>query len=99
METSITKKNIVGGTDLNVAKLSNSFPKGLTQGEAKKRQATYGYNELTEEKTNPFLKFITYLWGPIPWMIEIAAVLSAFAHHWEDLGIILTLLVVNASRM
>jgi len=96
METSITKKNIVRGADLSTDQLSNSNPHGLTQVEAEKRQATYGYNELTEEKTNPFLKFISYLWGPIPWMIEIAAALSAFAHHWEDLGIILTLLVVNA---
>jgi H+-transporting ATPase len=69
---------------------------GLTQAEAEKRLAQFGPNELAEEKTNPILKFLSYLWGPIPWMIEIAAILSGIAHHWEDLGIILTLLVVNA---
>jgi H+-transporting ATPase len=69
---------------------------GLTQAEAEKRLAQFGPNELVEEKTNPILKFLSYLWGPIPWMIEIAAILSGIAHHWEDLGIILTLLVVNA---
>ncbi len=71
-------------------------PKGLTQAEAERRLKQYGYNELAEEKANPVLKFLSYLWGPIPWMIEGAALLSALARHWEDLGIILTLLVVNA---
>ena len=33
-----------------------------------------GYNELVEEATNPFRKFLTYFWGPIPWMIEVAAI-------------------------
>jgi H+-transporting ATPase len=69
---------------------------GLSQDEAQRRLAQYGYNELAEEKTNPFLKFLSYFWGPIPWMIEVAAFLSALVHHWADLGIILALLVVNA---
>lgn len=37
-----------------------------------------------------------YFWGPIPWMIEIAAVLSIIIQHYEDFAIILTLLIVNA---
>ena len=47
-------------------------------------------------EVNPFLKFLSYFWGPIPWMIEIAAVLSAVARHWSELAIILVLLVANA---
>ncbi|MGD8403591.1 MAG: plasma-membrane proton-efflux P-type ATPase [Anaerolineales bacterium] len=90
------KENVVRESDLDSPHLSNSTTEGLTQKEAERRLAQYGHNELTEEKSNPLLKFLSYLWGPIPWMIEIAAVLSAFAHHWEDLGIILALLVVNA---
>jgi H+-transporting ATPase len=39
---------------------------GLTQAEAKKRLAQYGPNEIAEKKTNEFLKFLTYFWGPIP---------------------------------
>ncbi len=69
---------------------------GLTQAEAERLLAQVGFNELAEEKTNPVLKFLSYLWGPIPWMIEVAALLSGLARHWEDLGIILTLLIVNA---
>ena len=69
---------------------------GLSQLEAQKRIAEYGYNELPEEEANTLLKFLSYSWGPIPWMIEIAAILSAVVRHWADFWIILTLLVVNA---
>ena len=69
---------------------------GLSTDEGQRRLAEYGYNELAEEKVNSLLKFLSYLWGPIPWMIEIAAVLSAIVRHWADFWIILTLLVANA---
>ena len=75
---------------------SSTPAEGLTQVEAERLLEQYGFNELVEEKVNPILKFLSYLWGPIPWMIEIAAILSGIAQHWEDLGIILTLLIVNA---
>ena len=47
-------------------------------------------------KANPLLKFLRYFWGPIPWMIEIAVVLSGVLKHWPDFFIILVLLVANA---
>ncbi len=71
-------------------------PDGLSAAEAQKRLTQYGPNELEEKKTNLFLKFLTYFWGPIPWMIEAAVVLSAVARHWPDFGIILVLLLSNA---
>ncbi len=71
-------------------------PDGLSQPEAEKRLIQYGPNELVERKTNPFLKFLSYFWGPIPWMIEVAVILSAAARHWPDFGIILVLLLANA---
>jgi H+-transporting ATPase len=73
-----------------------SSPDGLTGAEARKRLAQYGPNEIEEKKTNPLLKFLTYFWGPIPWMIEAAVVLSAVARHWPDFGVILVLLCANA---
>ena len=79
-----------------VEKKLGSGPDGLTQVEAEKRLAQYGPNEIAEKKTNEFLKFLSYFWGPIPWMIEAAVVLSAVARHWPDFGIILTLLLANA---
>jgi H+-transporting ATPase len=73
-----------------------SSPDGLSQAEAKKRLTQYGPNEIEEKKTNLFLKFLTYFWGPIPWMIEAAVILSAAARHWPDFFIILLLLLANA---
>jgi H+-transporting ATPase len=69
---------------------------GLSQKEAQARLAKYGYNELPEERVNPVLKFLSYFWGPIPWMIEVAAILSAVVRHLEDFVIILALLLMNA---
>src|SRR5580658_5386541 len=79
-----------------VEKKLESSPDGLTQAEAQKRLTQYGPNEIEEKKTNPLLTFLTYFWGPIPWMIEAAVVLSAVARHWPDFGIILVLLLANA---
>jgi H+-transporting ATPase len=79
-----------------LSKLESS-PEGLSQDQAKKRLLQYGPNEITEKKVNPFLKFLTYFWGPIPWMIEAAVILSAVARHWPDFGIILLLLFANAT--
>ena len=69
---------------------------GLTSSEATKRLERYGPNMVEETAENPLLKFLGYFWGPIPWMIEIAALLSGVLQHWTDLVIILTMLVFNA---
>ena len=80
-----------------VEKRLGSSPDGLTQGEAKKRLIQYGANEIAEEKVNPLLKFLNYFWGPIPWMNEVAVILSGVVRHWPDFFIILLLLVANAT--
>jgi len=69
---------------------------GLTSDEAGRRLATWGANALEEKRSRPLLKFLSYFWGPIPWMIEVAAVLSAVVRHWIDLAIIVLMLLVNA---
>ena len=79
-----------------VSKLGVSTENGLTDSEANDRISKYGYNELPEEKVNPLLKFLTYFWGPIPWMIEIAAILSTITGDWSDFSIIMLLLAANA---
>jgi H+-transporting ATPase len=71
-------------------------PDGLTQVEAAKRLVQYGPNEIAEKPDNPLLKFLTYFWGPIPWMIEAAVILSGVLKHWPDFFIILVLLLANA---
>ena len=70
-------------------------PDGLSTAEAAKRLEQYGPNEIAEHKTNPLLKFLSYFWGPIPWMIEIAVILSGAVGHWPDFFIILLLLLAN----
>ena len=60
-----------------VEKRLASSPKGLTQAEATTRLEQYGPNEIEAKKVNQFLKFLSYFWGPIPWMIEVAVILSA----------------------
>jgi H+-transporting ATPase len=86
-------------TDLSLAQLQqklNTSGGGLTQSIAQQRLSHYGYNELPEEVISPWLQFLAHFWGPIPWMIEIAAILSALVRDWADLVIILALLIVNA---
>ena len=77
-------------------KLDVSPQSGLSDEQIQKRIEKYGYNELVEKKVHPFLKFLSFFWGPIPWMIEAAVILSAIVGDWTDFGIILTLLLVNA---
>jgi H+-transporting ATPase len=74
----------------------SSNPRGLTSSEAEKRLQELGPNEIPEKKENPLKKFLSYFWGPIPWMIEAAVVMSAAIQRWPDFGIILMLLLVNA---
>ena len=80
-----------------VEKQLGSSPDGISQAEAQKRLTQYGPNEIIEKEVNPLLKFLSYFWGPIPWMIEAAVILSAVARHWPDFAIILVLLVSNAT--
>ena len=80
-----------------VQKKLDSSADGLTQAEAQKRLTQYGPNEIEEKKTNPLLKFLGYFWGPIPWMIEVAVILSGVVGHWPDFFIILLLLLANGA--
>ncbi len=70
---------------------------GLSSDEAARRLAQYGPNALTEKKVSTLRKLFGYFWGPIPWMIEVAAILSGLVQHWADFWIIVALLVFNAA--
>ncbi|QYF72950.1 plasma-membrane proton-efflux P-type ATPase [Cryobacterium sp. PAMC25264] len=80
-----------------VQAILRSGPDGIGQAEADTRLNHYGPNEIEEKTTNQFLKLLGYLWGPIPWMIEAAVILSAVLGHWPDFAIILVLLLANAA--
>ncbi|MDE2337983.1 MAG: plasma-membrane proton-efflux P-type ATPase [Gammaproteobacteria bacterium] len=69
---------------------------GLSEAQAERRLAQYGENVLREQHVGIFKRIIGFFWGPIPGMIEAAAVLSAVLGHWEDLAVILLMLFINA---
>ncbi|MEJ2276278.1 MAG: plasma-membrane proton-efflux P-type ATPase [Candidatus Lokiarchaeota archaeon] len=74
----------------------NTQKNGFTSFEAQNRLETYGPNEIVEKKKSPFIKFLDNFWGPIPWMIEIAAILSLIIMHWDDFFVIILMLLINA---
>ncbi len=73
-----------------------SSKEGLSSDEAKKRLDEYGPNAIVAEEESLLRKLLGYFWGPIPWMIEAAAVLSLLVQHWIDFAIITVLLLYNA---
>jgi H+-transporting ATPase len=97
METTVINTDSAQKQSLDsLFKALDSSSDGLSSAEAQKRLEQYGANSFQEKKENPILKFLGYFWGPIPWMIEVAAVLSAAVQHWVDLIIICVLLLFNA---
>jgi H+-transporting ATPase len=76
------------GTDLT---------QGLVAAEVRARRTRYGPNALAEKTIGPLERLLQYFWGPIPWMIEAAAVLSLVLGDWSDFAIILAMLLVNAA--
>ncbi|MHA7663146.1 plasma-membrane proton-efflux P-type ATPase [Mycolicibacterium sp. HS_4_1] len=73
----------------------DSSAAGLTAAEVMQRLQHYGPNEIAERRSNPILVFLGYFWAPIPWMIEVALLLSVLARHWTDAVIIAVLLMMN----
>ncbi|WP_456392846.1 cation-transporting P-type ATPase, partial [Persephonella sp.] len=76
--------------------LNTDPQKGLSTDEVKERLKKYGLNEIPEKEEPLWHRIFRRFWGPIPWMIEIAAILSASVQKWEDFTIIMILLFVNA---
>ena len=76
--------------------LDTDLNRGLSIETAASRLAKYGPNALVEERVSPLKRFVLYFWGPIPWMIEAAAILSAILGNWGDFAIIAIMLLANA---
>lgn len=69
---------------------------GLSQGEAMRRLRETGYNEIPEAPISPLRRFLGNFWGPIPWMIEGAALMALLLGAWGTLLIVLGNLGLNA---
>ena len=78
-----------------LSQLKTDPTRGLSDEEVRRRQEEYGRNELPEKEESLFKRIGKRFWGPIPWMIEVAAALSAAVQKWEDFSIIVVLLLVN----
>ncbi|KAK2965938.1 hypothetical protein RJ640_005354, partial [Escallonia rubra] len=77
---------------------------GLTSEAAQERLEIFGYNKLEEKKESKFLKFLGFMWNPLSWVMEAAAIMAiALANgggkppDWQDFVGIITLLVINST--
>ncbi|CAH8388966.1 unnamed protein product [Eruca vesicaria subsp. sativa] len=98
------------GIDLGLLPLEEVFehlrtsPRGLLSEEAKERLKIFGLNRLEEKQENKFLKFLGFMWNPLSWVMEAAALMAiALANSerqgpdWEDFVGIVCLLLINAT--
>jgi H+-transporting ATPase len=79
-----------------LAELRTDKPRGLSESEVQERLSAYGYNDVPEKAESAFFRVVRRFWGPLPWMIEVAALLSALVRKWDDFIIIMALLFTNA---
>ncbi|KAF8312959.1 plasma-membrane proton-e [Clavulina sp. PMI_390] len=76
--------------------LQTEMSTGLNDSDIATRREPYGYNELTSESENQFIKFLSYFRGAILYVMEIAVILSAGLRDWIDFGVIIGILMMNA---
>src|SRR5271165_7196813 len=74
-----------------------SSPKGLSSDEAQARLAKDGPNAIVAKEEPLWHKLFGYFWGPIPWMIEAAALISLARQDWPDFVVVTGLLIYNAA--
>nr|XP_043627822.1 ATPase 6, plasma membrane-type-like [Erigeron canadensis] len=77
---------------------------GLTHDEATKRLAIFGPNKLEEKKESKILKFLGFMWNPLSWVMEAAAIMALVLANgggrppdWPDFVGIVVLLIINAT--
>lgn len=85
-----------GMSPKDVACALGSCENGLTEAEAAERIGQFGANEILEKKKNPVKQFLKRYWGPMPWLLEFAMVLTVIVRHYTEGILIFVLLTVNA---
>ncbi len=75
----------------------DTSPNGLSAKEAASRLTRYGRNAIEAHTESKWHKLATYFWGPLPWMIEAAALISFLRRDWADFAVVGGLLFYNAA--
>ncbi|XP_038700669.1 ATPase 8, plasma membrane-type-like [Tripterygium wilfordii] len=77
---------------------------GLTEDEGSKRIQIFGPNKLEEKKESKFLKFLGFMWNPLSWVMECAAIMAIVLANgggkppdWQDFVGIVVLLIINST--
>ena len=69
---------------------------GLSSAEAAQRLAEYGPNAIEDKTESKWRRLLNYFWGPLPFLIEAAAIISALRRDWPDFAVVAGLLLYNA---
>ncbi|PNY04062.1 plasma membrane H+-ATPase [Trifolium pratense] len=98
------------GIDLERIPLEQVFeqlktsPRGLSSDDAEARLHIFGPNKLEERKENKILKFLSFMWNPLSWVMEAAALMAIVLANgggegpdWQDFVGIVCLLVINST--
>ncbi|XP_068331452.1 plasma membrane ATPase 4 [Pyrus communis] len=77
---------------------------GLTADEGANRLQVFGPNKLEEKKESKLLKFLGFMWNPLSWVMEAAALMAIVLANgdgrppdWQDFVGIVVLLVINST--
>jgi H+-transporting ATPase len=76
----------------------------LTSNEGDKRLQIFGFKKLEEKKESKILKFLGFMWNPLSWVMDIAAIMEIALENgdnkppnWQDFLGIFVLLVINST--
>lgn len=77
---------------------------GLSEEECSRRRAIFGPNKIETEEPNPILQFLSFMWNPLSWVMEGAAIVAIAlsngegkAPDWPDFVGIVLLLLINST--
>ncbi|KAK7304777.1 hypothetical protein VNO77_42664 [Canavalia gladiata] len=77
---------------------------GLTSAEGEKRLQIFGLNKLEEKTESKLLKFLGFMWNPLSWVMECAAIMAIVLANgggkppdWQDFTGIVVLLIINST--
>jgi H+-transporting ATPase len=75
---------------------------GLSLTEVEERFAEFGFNELSEKKVNPIIKYLSYFILPMPLMVWTAALIEVVkaaitGDGWPDFAVLMILQFANGT--